>query len=40
MKRGGFGSPTIFIDRTDMYFGNDRMLLIREAMLRRRASAA
>jgi len=40
MKRGGFGSPTIFIDRTDMYFGNDRMPLIREALLRRRASAA
>ncbi|MEO6779783.1 MAG: 2-hydroxychromene-2-carboxylate isomerase [Bradyrhizobium sp.] len=40
MKRGGFGSPTIFIDRTDMYFGNDRLPLIREALLRRRASAA
>ena len=24
MARGGFGSPTIFIDKTDMYFGNDR----------------
>ena len=32
MTRGGFGSPTIFIDRTDMYFGNDRMPLIREAL--------
>jgi len=40
MARGGFGSPTIFIDRTDMYFGNDRMPLIREALQRRRASAA
>ena len=40
MERGGFGSPTIFIDKTDMYFGNDRMPLIREALLRRRASAA
>jgi 2-hydroxychromene-2-carboxylate isomerase len=40
MKRGGFGSPTIFIDRTDMYFGNDRLPLVREALLRRRASAA
>jgi 2-hydroxychromene-2-carboxylate isomerase len=40
MARGGFGSPTIFIDRTDMYFGNDRMPLIREALARRKASAA
>src|SRR4051795_8051368 len=40
MGRGGFGSPTIFIDKTDMYFGNDRMPLIREALQRRRASAA
>lgn len=28
IDRGGFGSPTIFIDGTDMYFGNDRMELI------------
>jgi 2-hydroxychromene-2-carboxylate isomerase len=40
MARGGFGSPTIFIDKTDMYFGNDRMALIREALQRRKASAA
>ena len=40
MARGGFGSPTIFIDKTDMYFGNDRMPLIREALARRTASAA
>jgi 2-hydroxychromene-2-carboxylate isomerase len=40
MARGGFGSPTIFVDKTDMYFGNDRMPLIREALRRRRASAA
>jgi 2-hydroxychromene-2-carboxylate isomerase len=40
MARGGFGSPTIFIDKTDMYFGNDRMQLIREALQRRKASAA
>ncbi|MDA9490550.1 2-hydroxychromene-2-carboxylate isomerase [Bradyrhizobium sp. CCBAU 11361] len=38
--RGGFGSPTIFVDKTDMYFGNDRLPLIREALLRRKASAA
>jgi 2-hydroxychromene-2-carboxylate isomerase len=40
MARGGFGSPTIFVDKTDMYFGNDRLPLIREALQRRRASAA
>jgi 2-hydroxychromene-2-carboxylate isomerase len=40
MARGGFGSPTIFVDKTDMYFGNDRMPLIREALQRRKASAA
>jgi 2-hydroxychromene-2-carboxylate isomerase len=40
MARGGFGSPTIFVDRTDMYFGNDRLPLIREALARRKASAA
>ncbi len=34
MTRGGFGSPTIFVDRDDMYFGNDRLLLVREALSR------
>ena len=38
--RGGFGSPTIFVNKTDMYFGNDRMPLIREALMRSKASAA
>ena len=28
MDRGGFGSPTFFIDEKDMYFGNDRIQLI------------
>ncbi len=40
IARGGFGSPTIYLDKTDMYFGNDRLPLIREALQRRRASAA
>ncbi len=40
MARGGFGSPTIFIDRTDMYFGNDRLPLIREALARDKGRAA
>lgn len=28
IDRGGFGSPTIYLDDTDMYFGNDRFQLI------------
>jgi 2-hydroxychromene-2-carboxylate isomerase len=40
IARGGFGSPTIFIDKTDMYFGNDRLPLIRDALQRRRERAA
>jgi 2-hydroxychromene-2-carboxylate isomerase len=40
MARGGFGSPTIFIDKTDMYFGNDRLPLVREALARRKEAAA
>ena len=35
IARGGFGSPTIFVG-DDMYFGNDRLALVREAVLRRR----
>ena len=34
VARGGFGSPTIFVDRNDMYFGNDRLVLVREALSR------
>ena len=34
IARGGFGSPTMFIDKTDMYFGNDRLPLVREALAR------
>jgi len=37
MDRGGFGSPTIFVGGEDMYFGNDRLGLVRAALLRRRA---
>jgi len=35
IERGGFGSPTIFVDGDDMYFGNDRLPLVREALARR-----
>ena len=31
IRRGGFGSPTMFVGGTDMYFGNDRLALVREA---------
>jgi len=34
VARGGFGSPTMFVDDDDMYFGNDRLPLLREALLR------
>lgn len=29
IARGGFGSPTFFLDGEDMYFGNDRLALVR-----------
>jgi 2-hydroxychromene-2-carboxylate isomerase len=35
IRRGGFGSPTIYVNGEDMYFGNDRLPLVREALLRR-----
>jgi 2-hydroxychromene-2-carboxylate isomerase len=37
MARGGFGSPTIFVNGDDMYFGNDRLPLVRDALRRARA---
>jgi 2-hydroxychromene-2-carboxylate isomerase len=36
IDRGGFGSPTFFVGGGDMYFGNDRIPLVRDAVLRRR----
>jgi 2-hydroxychromene-2-carboxylate isomerase len=38
IRRGGFGSPTIFVGGTDMFFGNDRLPLVRAAL--QRATAA
>ena len=35
MRRGGFGTPTLFLDQGDMYFGNDRLPLLRAALQRR-----
>jgi 2-hydroxychromene-2-carboxylate isomerase len=40
IARGGFGSPTLFVGGDDMYFGNDRLGLVREAVLRRLAQPA
>jgi 2-hydroxychromene-2-carboxylate isomerase len=37
IRRGGFGSPTMFVNGDDMYFGNDRLPLVRDAL--ERASA-
>ncbi len=34
VKRGGFGTPTIFVNEDDMYFGNDRLELITAALKR------
>ncbi len=37
ISRGGFGSPTMFVATAagdDMYFGNDRLTLLRDAVLR------
>ena len=34
IARGGFGSPTLYINGTDMYFGNDRLPLVRAALER------
>lgn len=39
VTRGGFGSPTIFVNKTDMYFGNDRLPLVREALARAQGRA-
>ncbi len=32
--RGGYGSPTIFVDRDDMYFGNDQLPIVEAALKR------
>jgi 2-hydroxychromene-2-carboxylate isomerase len=40
MRRGGFGSPTIFVGGSDMYFGNDRLPLVRAALQRARPTAS
>jgi 2-hydroxychromene-2-carboxylate isomerase len=34
IARGGFGSPTMFVNGDDMYFGNDRLPLVEAALSR------
>lgn len=34
MARGGYGTPTFFVGDDDMYFGNDRLELVRAAIER------
>jgi len=34
IARGGFGSPTMFVNGDDMYFGNDRLPLVEAALTR------
>jgi 2-hydroxychromene-2-carboxylate isomerase len=36
IARGGFGSPTLFVNGDDMYFGNDRLVLVRAALAAKR----
>jgi 2-hydroxychromene-2-carboxylate isomerase len=32
VDRGGYGSPTMFVDGTEMYFGNDQLPLVEQAL--------
>lgn len=36
IARGGYGSPTIFVDQTDMFFGNDQLPLVEAALTRKK----
>ncbi len=40
MERNGFGSPTYFVDDDDMFFGNDRVVLVEAAIKRQQAKRA
>ncbi len=35
IARGGYGSPTMFVGKTDMYFGNDQLPLVEAALTRK-----
>ena len=34
IERGGYGTPTMFVNDNDMYFGQDRLVLVQEALAR------
>ena len=34
IARGGYGSPSMFVDGDDMYFGNDQLPLVEAALLK------
>jgi 2-hydroxychromene-2-carboxylate isomerase len=34
VERGGYGSPSIFVGTADMYFGNDQLPLVEQALVR------
>jgi len=34
IARGGFGTPTIFVNGSSMFFGNDRLVLVEEELRR------
>lgn len=36
VQRGGYGSPSIFVGGDDMYFGNDQLPLVEQALVRAR----
>lgn len=38
IRRGAFGSPTVFVNGDDLYFGNDRLELVRAVVLRARGA--
>jgi len=40
ISRGAFGSPTMYLDRDDMYFGVDRIQLLSAAMERKSGMGA
>ncbi len=40
IERGGYGSPTFFVNGDDMYFGNDQIPLVEWALQGKKAGAA
>jgi 2-hydroxychromene-2-carboxylate isomerase len=40
IERGGYGSPTIFVNGDDMYFGNDQLPLVELALQRARLGSS